>query len=161
MIDLMHDFEELVRLEPVLLHQAAQRRAIAPVIVLLQPERLFVGDFEEIDDVVADAHVDLLPEIEVMRIKRVVEIEHPGLDMAEIRARRRRGRLGRLGTRCCHDLPMKRLGGSRIEVSSRASLEQSMRRTFRKSMPYLFALLAGTLAGACVAGFALFAARSK
>jgi hypothetical protein len=35
-----------------------------------------------------------------------------------------------------------------------------MRRTLRKSMPYLFALLAGTLAGACVAGLALFAARS-
>jgi hypothetical protein len=35
-----------------------------------------------------------------------------------------------------------------------------MRKTIRKSMPYLFALLAGTLAGACVAGFALFAAHS-
>ena len=31
-----------------------------------------------------------------------------------------------------------------------------MRKTFRKSMPYLFALLAGTLAGACVAGFAIY-----
>jgi len=27
-------------------------------------------------------------------------------------------------------------------------------------MPYVFALLAGTLAGACVAGFALFASHS-
>jgi hypothetical protein len=35
-----------------------------------------------------------------------------------------------------------------------------MRRTIRKSMPYLFALLAGTLAGVCVAGLALFAAHS-
>jgi hypothetical protein len=35
-----------------------------------------------------------------------------------------------------------------------------MRRALRKSMPYLFALLAGTLAGACVAGFALYAAHS-
>jgi hypothetical protein len=35
-----------------------------------------------------------------------------------------------------------------------------MRRVLRKSMPYLFALLAGTLAGAFVAGFALYAAHS-
>jgi hypothetical protein len=35
-----------------------------------------------------------------------------------------------------------------------------MRRTLRKSMPYVFALLAGTLAGVCVAGFALFASHS-
>ena len=82
MVDLMHDFEKLVRLETVLLHQAAQRRAVAPVIVLLQPERFVVRDFEEVDDVVADALVDLLPQIEMMRIERVVEIEDPGLDHA-------------------------------------------------------------------------------
>ena len=35
-----------------------------------------------------------------------------------------------------------------------------MRRVLRKSMPYLFALLAGTLAGACVAAVALYAAHS-
>ena len=40
-------------------------------------------DFQKADDVIADAHVDLLPEIEMMRIKRVVEIEHPGLDVFE------------------------------------------------------------------------------
>jgi hypothetical protein len=38
--------------------------------------------------------------------------------------------------------------------------EQWMRRTLRKSIPFVWALLAGTLAGACVAGFALFAAHS-
>jgi hypothetical protein len=35
-----------------------------------------------------------------------------------------------------------------------------MRRALRKSMPYLVALLAGTLAGACVAGLALYVAHS-
>ena len=35
-----------------------------------------------------------------------------------------------------------------------------MRRTIRKSIPYVLALLAGTLAGAFVAGFALFAPHS-
>ena len=70
--------------QPVLLHQAAQRRAVAPVVILLQAERLVMRDLEEIDDVIADAHIDLLPEIEVMRIKRVVEIEHPGRHAPEI-----------------------------------------------------------------------------
>ena len=81
MIDLMHDFEKFVRFEAVLLHQSAHGGAVAPIIVLLQPERFVVGDFEKVDDVIANALVDLLPEIEMMRIERVVEIEHPGLDM--------------------------------------------------------------------------------
>jgi hypothetical protein len=42
-----------------------------------------VGDLQEIGDVVANALVDLLPEIEVMRIKGVVEIEHPGFDIGK------------------------------------------------------------------------------
>ena len=85
MVDLMHDFEKFVRFEPVLLHQAAHGGAVAPVIVLLQAERLVVADLEEFDDVVADADVDLLPQIEVMRVERVVEIEHPGLDLLNAR----------------------------------------------------------------------------
>jgi hypothetical protein len=36
----------------------------------------------------------------------------------------------------------------------------SMRRTLRKSIPFVWALLIGTLAGALVAGVALFAAHS-
>jgi len=35
-----------------------------------------------------------------------------------------------------------------------------MRKTIRKSIPYLFALLVGTLAGILVAGIALLAAHS-
>ena len=83
MIDLMHDFEKFVRLEAVLLHQAAHGRTVAPVIVLLHPERFVMRDLEEADDVVADALVDLLPQIEMMRIQRVIEVEDPGLDMFE------------------------------------------------------------------------------
>ena len=40
-------------------------------------------DIEIAGDEVADAPIDLLPKIEVMRIERVVEIEHPGLDVGE------------------------------------------------------------------------------
>ena len=88
MIDLMHEIEEVVGLHAVLGHQPAHRGAVALVIVLLQPECFLVGDLEEVRDVVADALVHLLPEIDVVRIERVVEIEHPGLDVAE-GARRR------------------------------------------------------------------------
>ncbi len=35
-----------------------------------------------------------------------------------------------------------------------------MRRMLRKSIPFVLALLVGTLAGACVAGLALFASHS-
>jgi hypothetical protein len=38
--------------------------------------------------------------------------------------------------------------------------EQTVRRTLRKSIPFVLALLIGTLAGAIVAGMALFAAHS-
>ena len=42
-----------------------------------------MADFEELRDVVADALIDLLPQVEVMGIKRVVEIENPRLHMTE------------------------------------------------------------------------------
>src|SRR5580700_5752677 len=79
----MHDIEILVGLEAVLLHQSAERRAVAPVIVLLQQERLLARDLEETDDVVADALVDLLPQIEMVRIERVIEVENPSLGSFE------------------------------------------------------------------------------
>jgi hypothetical protein len=50
--------------------------------------------------------------------------------------------------------------GRESVLAERKAQAQPMRRTLRKSMPYVFALLAGTLAGACVAGFALFASHS-
>jgi hypothetical protein len=42
-----------------------------------------MADLEEIRDVVADALVHLLPQVDVMRIERVVEVEHPGVDVLE------------------------------------------------------------------------------
>src|SRR5262245_56233143 len=83
MIDLMHKIEEVVGLHPVLGHQAAHRGAVSLVVVLLHPERLLAGDLEEIRDVIADAFVHLLPEIEVMGVERIVEVEHPGVDPVE------------------------------------------------------------------------------
>src|SRR5207245_4794128 len=57
--------------------------AVATVEILLLAEGFVMGGVEEFCDVVANALVDLLPEVEVVRIERVVEIEHPGLDVSE------------------------------------------------------------------------------
>ena len=83
MVDLVHEFEIVVRLHAVLGHQPAHGGAVALVIILLHAERLVLRHFQKIRDIGADALVHLLPEIEVMRIKRVVEIEHPGIDLGE------------------------------------------------------------------------------
>src|SRR5215468_6171470 len=83
MVDLMHEIEEVVGLHAVHGHQAAHRGAVALVVILLQTERLLMRDLEVARNVVADALVHLLPEVDVMRIKRVVEVEYPGLHMAE------------------------------------------------------------------------------
>ena len=83
MVDLVHEIEIIVRVHAVLGHHPAHRGAVALVIILLQLEGVVARDFQEIGDVVADALVHLLPEIEVMRIQRVVEIEDPGLDIGE------------------------------------------------------------------------------
>ncbi len=91
-VDLMHEIQEVIGLHAVLGHQPAHRSAIALVVVLLQPEGVVVRDVEEVRDVIADALVDLVPEVQVMRIERVVEVEHPGLDPLETAPRRAAGR---------------------------------------------------------------------
>jgi hypothetical protein len=83
MVDLVHEREIVVGHKAVLRHQAAHRGAVALVIVLLQLEGVLFCDLEEIRNELADAVVDLLPEVEAVRIQRVVEIEHPGLDGGE------------------------------------------------------------------------------
>src|SRR5690348_14915449 len=83
MVDLVNELEKVVGLHAVLGHEAAHGGAIALVIILLDAERLIFADLEEIRDERADSVVDLLPEIEIVRIERVVEVEHPGFDRAE------------------------------------------------------------------------------
>ena len=46
-----------------------------------------MGHPKEVGDVVADALVDLMPQVEVMGIKRVVEVEHERVDMIEATGR--------------------------------------------------------------------------
>jgi len=57
--------------------------AVAAIVVLLNPARLIGWYFEISTDELADPLVDLLPQVDVMRIKRVVEVEHPGIDVGE------------------------------------------------------------------------------
>ena len=83
MIDLMHVSEIVVGGNAVLGHHAAHASAVAAIIILLDSPRLVRGHFQIIADKLADASIDLLPQIDVMRIQRVVEVEHPGVDMGK------------------------------------------------------------------------------
>src|ERR1700753_812682 len=83
MIDFVHKAEEIIGADAVLGHHAAHGGAVAAVIVLLDPPCLFRRDIEVVADKRADPRIDLLPQIDVMRIERVVEIEHPGVDVVE------------------------------------------------------------------------------
>ncbi len=83
MIDLVHISQIVVGVHAMLGHHAAHGGAVAAVVVLLDPARFRRGYLEPGADELADPHIDLLPQIDVMRIQRVVEIEHPGVDVAE------------------------------------------------------------------------------
>jgi hypothetical protein len=54
----------------------------------------------------------------------------------------------------------KRLADRRITFSNHRAKDNRCGHTIRKSIPFVWALLIGTLAGAFVAGFALFATHS-
>src|SRR3954451_2596200 len=83
MIDLMHIGEKVVGVHAVFAHHAAHGSAIAPVIVLLDPTGFLCGNPEEGADELANPRIDLMPKINVMRIQRVVEVEHPGVDIGK------------------------------------------------------------------------------
>ena len=83
MIDVVDVFEIGVGVHAVLEHEAAQAGAVALVEILLDAEGVVGGNAEKIRDVGADAVVDLLPQVEMMGIERVVEVEHPCLHMSE------------------------------------------------------------------------------
>ena len=86
MIDRVDVFEIGVGVHAVLEHEAAQAGAVALVEILLDAEGVVGRHAEKIRDVGADAVVDLLPQVEVMGIERVVEVEHPCLRHGRNRA---------------------------------------------------------------------------
>ena len=82
-IDLVDVSEIIIRMHAMLGHHAAHGGAVAPVIILLDAARFLGGYAEKARDELTDPRIDLLPQIDVMRIQRVVEVEHPGVDVAE------------------------------------------------------------------------------
>src|ERR1700730_4002164 len=83
MIDLVHIGQIIVGAHAMLGHHAAHGGAIAEIIVLLDSPRFRGRYIQPRADDLADPCIDLLPQIDVMRIQRVVEIEHPGVDVVE------------------------------------------------------------------------------
>src|SRR5262245_20673961 len=83
MIDAVHELEIIIGLQTMFGHETAHRRSIAFVIFLLQAKSLVFRYLQKIRNISAYAFINLLPQIEVMWVERVVEIEHPGFDMAE------------------------------------------------------------------------------
>src|SRR5262245_53570640 len=83
MVNLMHEIEKVVGFHAMLGHQSAHRGAVALVVIFLQAESLLLRDLEISRDVVPNPLVNLLPQVEVMWIKRVVEVEDPSLHMNE------------------------------------------------------------------------------
>ena len=82
-VDLMGEVEEVSGVDAVFLHQPLQRRAVALVIIFLQRPRRHAVEAEQLRQEERDALVDLRPDLRLMRIERVVEVEDPMVDMAE------------------------------------------------------------------------------
>jgi len=83
MVDIVDIFKKVVGIDVVLDHQAAQGRAVLPVVGFLDRAGIVVGDIQDPRHIFADLAVNLRKQVRVPRIKRVVEVEHPGLDILE------------------------------------------------------------------------------
>ena len=77
-MDIVHEFD---RIDAMLDHQAAQRRAVALEERAPELGRRLGIELEPGRDVRAHARRDLREEIGRGRIERVVEIENPGVDL--------------------------------------------------------------------------------
>ncbi|MGY4380481.1 hypothetical protein ACVWZ3_008120 [Bradyrhizobium sp. i1.3.6] len=83
MVDLVDVGEVVVGVHAVQGHHAAHGGAEALIIILLDLARFLRADVQPVADELPDPRVDLLPQIDVMRVERVVEVEHPGVDMGK------------------------------------------------------------------------------
>ena len=79
-IDVMHEMQIILRRQPLLDHQPAHGRAIAPEQILLDHPRLVMRHVEMLRDKFGDPHGDAHEQVRFRRIDGVVEIEHPVID---------------------------------------------------------------------------------
>src|SRR5208283_3660414 len=80
-VDVMRKIEKIMRAYVMFLHQTTQSRAVALIIIFLQGARGHAVQPEKMRQEQRDPLVDLRPQIAIGRIKRIVEIEDPGVDM--------------------------------------------------------------------------------
>ena len=93
-VDGMRFFQEGIRADAVMQHQAFQRRAMLMVIAFLQRACLVPLHLQQVHDEIRHVAVDLREQIDVMRVKRVVEIEDPVADMGKGGGIGGRGQIG-------------------------------------------------------------------
>ena len=84
LVDVGGQASERLLCDVVLAHQTLQRRAVAMIVVFLKRTRRKPVEAEQLRHEQRDPRVDLRPDTRLVRIQRVVEVEHPGVDMGEI-----------------------------------------------------------------------------
>ncbi|MNL43934.1 hypothetical protein D3C87_1664730 [compost metagenome] len=89
----MRPLQEAVGIDPVMQHQAGQRRSVVAIILLLQPPCVFRGKLQQLGHEGRHVAVNLREQVDVMRVKRVVQVEDPVAHVSEIRSVRMRRHL--------------------------------------------------------------------
>ena len=81
----MHEGQKRLRIDLMLQHQPAQRRAVTMIIMFLQRAQRQGVEAKQAHHEQRDARVDFRPKIRCLRIERIVEIEHPCVDLRKTR----------------------------------------------------------------------------
>lgn len=85
--NIVHLGEVGFRVDVVMMHQTGERGAVFGPVAAAQPVRLNPRDTECLHDEIGHLHFDLVEEAHMRRVKRIVEVEDPGIDMREVFAR--------------------------------------------------------------------------
>ena len=84
-IDIVYIFKKVTWFYPMFGHQPAQGGAMPMIVSLLDVSRLIMANIEKIGDIFTHAAIYLGKQIVTGRVKRVVEIENPGIDQGKPR----------------------------------------------------------------------------
>jgi hypothetical protein len=83
-VDIVHEIEEIARIDVMLRHQAGERGAVIVEEALLDAARLFRLAAYQAADIFAHALVDEREQVARGGVKAVVEVEHPRVDVGEL-----------------------------------------------------------------------------